>query len=266
MHDKKEFKKLVDNSGFLFQIRVAHEVNTTGDKHPWKVEKEEKRWENPNRNEEGFIDLILSSASETSQLNLILECKRVKNGYWLFLSLDSFYEVERAKLFWKSYSARMKYNFYGWSDFNVRPFTKSASFCVVPGQGERDKPMLERVCGLLLRGLECFAKDDRFYLGNQANIYCPVIVTNAKLYVCTLKPSEIDINTGRLPEISSNNLFDQVGVIRFSKDLSTLQKPNKHPFTLFRPIHVSNQNNYTQSLPSNIITSLSSYSRLIAYY
>lgn len=216
--DKKTLLSLVNASGFLFQLRIEREVRQLSHQHDsnWNVVASEHRWVDPIASSEGFIDLILQSHAG----RMVVECKRVRQGEWIFLVGDGKTNISRSRFLW-TYLNDSQTPFSQWDEFNFADSSPESSFCVVRGQGESDRPMLERVTGPLLRSTEVFAEQelgfgyDRTY--GPAWIYIPVIITNAQLRICKFDPQEINIGTGELPDAD----FEAVPMVRFRKALST---------------------------------------------
>lgn len=220
---EESFLKLANASGFLFQIRVDHEItrirkSSRGDN--WEVIAREHRWVDPVPQSEAFIDLIL-------QLNsgrMIVECKRTTDATWLFLiTKESQMQFRRAKLLW-TYQKTKYPSFCEWDDFIISPTSPESSFCVIRGQGEGNAPMLERLAGTLLRSTEAVAEQE-FSIGSPTeygtcSIYLPVIVTNAELRVCYVSPEEVELTTGKLKTVNT----EQVPLVRFRKSLSTTHR------------------------------------------
>ena len=215
---------LVNASGFLLQLRVEHEIEETKAGHGWDILGREHLWEDPESDEEHFIDLILSSGI----LRTIIECKRVLEGDWVFLApTPKEKQTHQARLFW-SFSADIeKGNHpFDWSDFWLRGIFAESTFCVVRGQGEKDKPMLERLAGTVVKSVEALSLQE-FKLLRQAKqesprVYIPVVVTTAQLHVCHFDPCEVSIQDGQLPmDKLSDNRFEPVPYIIFQKSLGT---------------------------------------------
>jgi hypothetical protein len=214
------FLKLDNASGFLFQIRVDHEItkirkSSQGDN--WEVIAREHRWVDPVSNSEAFIDLILQNKSE----RMIVECKRTTDATWLFLiHNEKAMKFRRTKLLWTH--QKLKYPaFSEWDDFSISPISPESSFCVVRGQGEGNAPMLERLAGTLLRSTEAVAEQE-LSIGSPTeygtcSIYLPVIVTNAELRVCHVSPGDVELTTGKLETVKT----EQVPFVRFRKNLLT---------------------------------------------
>ena len=132
--------------------------------------------------------------------------------------------VQRAKLCWWDRTPEHS-DLFGYTDFNVLPYSPESAFCVVRGQSDKDKPMLERLSTNLLRSLECFASEEldlTISEYSKQKIYIPIIVTTANLEVFYFNPEEVDIQTG---EFLSDQLYDgqfqSTPFIRFRKSLTT---------------------------------------------
>lgn len=221
--------ELVNASGFLFQLRVEHEIKTAkfDIERRWKVIAREHRWVDNDTGSEGFIDLILSLGYFLGYFRAVLECKRVKEGNWIFLLERNDEYESRSRLLWTYQTSNQKGSA-GFDDFNINPPSAESFFCVVRGTGERDTPMLERISGILLRSVENFANQElalrKNLLGEPKNLYLPIIVTNANLFRAYVDPSTIDLSTGQIPDTE----FKPTQFIRFRKNLSTTHKLNSN--------------------------------------
>jgi hypothetical protein len=214
--DNESLLKSINKSGFLFQVKIEDLINKTRKKSfdDWKLAAHEYRWVDLQTGFEGFIDIIL----ENGLYRLVIECKKVDNANWIFLHNKS---SVRASLAWTYKRSNMK-DVSGFGDFCVSPETPESSFCIVRGQGENDKPMLERIAGLLLRATESLANDEfkfKTEIKKPQRIYCPVIITNATINVCYFDPKNIDLSTGKLH--LDDCKFETVPSVRFRKGLST---------------------------------------------
>jgi hypothetical protein len=103
---------------------------------------------------------------------------------------------------------------------DFEPAALKSEFCVVRGASDDDKPMLERIAGDLVRACESLGREEIETKGWEQGSagYLPVIVTNAKLYVCRVDPLKVDLGSGMLP---SSAQFNEVPVIRFRKALGS---------------------------------------------
>jgi hypothetical protein len=221
---KESLRNLVNASGFLFQLRVEQEIKSMDFPNDWEIAAREHRWFDSQEGNEGFIDLILKQGIG----RMVIECKKVTDGNWVFLVSDKSSGVDRARMRWTLRNSSDK-PFAQWHDFNVGPLSPEATFCIVRGQGEKDTPMLERISSLVLRSLESLANEELDYTersDKEPCIYFPVIVTNAALHVCRFDPAKIDISTGQVDDAD----FEQVSCVRFRKNFSSIvssPKPQK---------------------------------------
>src|SRR5262249_25748498 len=81
MKPEEEFRKIVNASGFLFQLRVENEIETTQLDHRWTVLAREHPWQDVASDRNGYIDLVLGKAN----VRLVIECKRTRDADWIFL-------------------------------------------------------------------------------------------------------------------------------------------------------------------------------------
>jgi len=227
---EESVRNLINASGFLFQLRVEHAIRTITDRHRsvWTIAREH-RWVDPTSGTEGFVDLVVEHGAG----RMVIECKRVQDGNWIFLIPDKRDRMSRAKLLWTHQQAQRK-DLSGWDDFHVAPSSPESAFCTVRGQGERDVPMLERISGILLRSTEQLANEElalgRPSINGTPHVYYPMIITNAALQVCRFDPCDIDPLTGQLPE--GEGEFESVPFIRFRKNLSTSSSFQRAPSDL----------------------------------
>ncbi len=214
---------IVNTSGFLFQLRVEHEIRQVVQKYysDWSIPVREHRWIDPPRDEE-FIDLVLQSGIG----RMVIECKRLTDAQWLFLIPDNQSVTQQARLYWTDRIDGFQ-DMSEWGEFTILPESPESSFCTTRGQGETDQPMLERVASTLLRSVESLANEE-LTLGQgtvllASRIYLPIIVTTATLKVCRFQTDQIDLSTGKLD--TNNATLDTVPLIRFRKNLSTTTAP-----------------------------------------
>lgn len=211
--EKNGLIELVNKSGFAFQLRVAREAGpfTSSRRIFWEPVATEHRWFDQLRQEERFIDLIVQGGA----FRLVVECKRVTDGNWVFLVPDGGTSNQfKARLLWTTTEAS------DWHDFHVLPHGPESAFCVVRGQGENDQPMLERLASLLMRSVESLAEKELGLHGRREgspNIYVPVIVTNASLFTCAFDDMSTDLETGRINEAR----IEPVEWVHFRKNLSS---------------------------------------------
>jgi hypothetical protein len=221
---------IVNASGFLFQLRVEHEIQASRDKHKWKIVAREHRWVDRESGAEGFIDLVLGA----SRYRMAVECKRVRDANWVFLAQEgSLDTVEKARLLW-TYRGDSLQAMAAWDDLRAHPQSVESPFCMVRGQGEKDTSMLERLSGILLRSLEALAQQELQLPPQHSfvnhHVYIPLIVTTAELRVCRFSLEEIDLETGQLAEDKAE--FQTVSFLRFRKGLATNLAPKEPPNNL----------------------------------
>ena len=222
---KESLLKLVNASGFLLQLRLEDEIRKTHREHGWEVAAREHRWIDAESESEGYIDILLRN----NLVYMALECKRVLDTSWVFLLPDPSLENSRhARILWTNQSPDHD-PVSGWSEFAPTPGSPEAAFCVVRGQSPGNKPMLERLCGVVLQSLEGLAQEglhlQTYQHDETIRVYVPVIVTTAQLEICRFDPNDVDIQNGQLPDAQ----FETVPFIRFRKGLSTSISGKKSP-------------------------------------
>ena len=207
-------QSVVNASGFVFQLGIEHRIRETRSLHRWDVLAREHPWSVGDRS--GFIDLIL----EQGIVRLVIECKRPRDASWVFLvPAGGPEQATRCRAQWADASPGMP-DLLGWDDFSVSPASTESEFCLIRGQGEGDRSLLERLSADLVQSLPSLANDDfqvaastRF--SNQW-IYVPVIVTTAKLEICRFSSGDVDLREGTLEQTS----FESVPFLRFRKSLA----------------------------------------------
>ena len=154
---EKQLKSIVNASGFAFQLALENKIKETRNEHGWEVMAREHPWHDNNNGEEGFIDLILKN----NNVRLVIECKRPRDAVWVFLNPNNRRDaVINARLFWSIFSdmkisigvdtrTGQKNTIYReistWSDFAITEESPESQFCMIRGQKEDDKTMLERI-------------------------------------------------------------------------------------------------------------------------
>jgi len=99
------------------------------------------------------------------------------------------------------------------------PDSPEAAFCVVRGLGDRE-PLLERTAAELVQSVDALGFEEMRIAESKpylTRMYVPVIVTAAALQLCRFDPSELDMETGKLPTDFAN--FESVPFVRFRKAL-----------------------------------------------
>ena len=219
--DNSSFLNYVNSSGFAFQMRVEEEISKG--QNYWRLTGREHRWQDES-GQDGYIDLIV----DLGRLRAIIECKKQKDKNWIFLKRKSGQQQAKASLLWaKRYEPinRLPFpaNFIAWDIFNVSPMSYASAFCTMQGQGDNPKPLLERTASELTHAAECLAKEElAFSIPKEFSgqkLYMPIIVTNAKLMVCSFVPNDVNLATGELRLEQAQ--FESVPYIRFHKGLKT---------------------------------------------
>jgi hypothetical protein len=212
--DNADVAKLVNSSGFLFQLGVEELIRQGLLYHGWEVVTHEYPWSTSDGGKAGFIDII----ARKNNLTCVIECKRTQGGEWIFIVPRTVPETLTLRTLWGVVGEDARG--WGWDDLEFNPTSLTAEFCIVRGASDNDKPMLERIAGDLVRASESLAREEFELHGEYDGVfaYLPVIVTNAKLLACRVDTKEIDTYTGFLPPSA---IFEEVSAIRFRKALVT---------------------------------------------
>ena len=254
MDKEIRLSKVVNSSGFPFQIAVEYQIKKFKDVHGWDIVLHEHQWNNSETGNEGFIDLIISAYNGTQ--TIVIECKKVSGGEWIFLVPEGRKDTHHGQCLHFGYS-NGKFKSSGWIDRTVEPASPRSEFCIIKGQNEQ-RPTLERIAGILLESTESFAIEETKlnssktlpYIFNK--FYFPVVVTNSKIYVCHYDPKNISLVDGKV----RNGIYNEVPSVRFRKSLSTSQDIKEKNFSTIsevnkareRSIYVLNSNHLTQYL------------------
>lgn len=221
--------KIVNNSGFPFQIRVQEEVKKYTKQHGWLVYGDEHLWRAPTSSKEGFIDLVIKREST----RMAIECKRVggDDPRWLFLAPKgtSGQGGNNAYILW-GHKKQLKASYFGWNEFYAGPSCFMASHCTNRGRDHNQEPFLEKIASELAISLESLAEEEmqiiaKFGRRERSFYYIPTIVTTAALDVCEFQPDDVDLSTGQLNE--DNVTFTNVKYVRFHKSLGTQYTSHK---------------------------------------
>lgn len=214
----KELASIANASGFLFQLRVAHLINETSS--GWSVLVEEHPWKDSETGEDGFIDLVVARDS----IRLVMECKRVTEGAWIFLERAGFQAATLRTRCFVTLNSTNGSKVGGWEELTLSPEAPESAFCIVRGTGEADRPLLERLASRTATATEAFGSQELMvesagsYLDFKT-AYIPVIVTGADLFLCNVDPADIDLSSGRIDP--SKATFTKIDAIRFRKALTT---------------------------------------------
>ncbi len=226
--DQEKLKRLVNTSGFPFQLAISNLIEKTKRRHGWGVFSSEHPWHNHETGRSSYVDLILE---KNAQL-MIVECKRVRDAQWIFLIPTKEKLLRRHASLWISYVKREKKRF-GWWDLAIDPQSPESEFCVVRGQDKDSKPMLERIASELVEATESIALEELQFekpddLLDFRRLYYSVIITTAQLGICRFDPNDISVRNGDI----ANAEFESVPFVRFRKSLTTSLSPNIMPNNL----------------------------------
>jgi hypothetical protein len=205
-------ERLINRSGFPFQIAVEHAVRDTESKHGWQVLFPEFPWS------KGFIDLVL----HRQNLIATIECKRVESQTWIFLVEQGASNNEtRCRLEWYNSHAPPKgaLNPHSFprlfcSEFTMCEGSYESEYCVIPkGKGPLDT--LEPLCREVLGAAHDIGDFSTLTHHGEIEYLVPIIVTNAALAVCELDHKDINLDSGELTRSAMRNC----DFVRFRKSL-----------------------------------------------
>lgn len=229
--DDEQFRKIVDASGFAFQLAVETLIPSA--QSAFSVKATEHAWANPLSATGGFIDVVV----EDGTVRLVIECKRVRgNGQWIFLrpegttvpsmqSQSPSMRSQHVETLWTGVTRIDDATAFDGLSFN--PESPQCPFCVIRGGGENDAPMLERLASELLQATESLAREQKAIdAANRSDVsrlwlYVPVVVTNARIVVCSFDPVAVSPTDGLLP---SEAQFEEVPFVRFLKNLGNIEQ------------------------------------------
>jgi hypothetical protein len=153
---------------------------------------------------EGFIDLVVRD--KQAFVNLVVECKKVRETDWMFIRETVSSEFPnnvldvRVRVIGKHRDDGSLTN--GWLDANFSPGSPEASFCHIRKAGTKRDDMLEKACAELLAATEALARQelilhqkDKFHI---RRIYVPVIVSNARMFICDGNWEQMNPETGEV--------------------------------------------------------------------
>ena len=220
LDENKQPTELVNASGFAFQLAVEAAVRAAAGRTGWSLAAREHPWGSPTGG--GYIDLVVSTGS----VHLVVECKRTRDATWVFLMPDPEQRSRsHARVCWTNTLPQQR-PLCGWGDIQVYPASPEADFCVIRGQGERDKPLLERLGAGLAQaadGLASHLLQLREQVGS-TDIVVPAIVTNATLMLASFSPKDVSLESGEV----DNADFDIVPHLRFRKSLAAASMPDEY--------------------------------------
>ena len=217
MRTSEDLTRLVRSSGFPLQAAIDQLLSSQPEGLGWKVLYREHGWPSPD-GETRFLDLVLEDQYKTSVL--VLECKRVQEADWLFLSSTGTFAQTLDARIWVSNARQDGSGHHGYYDARISPSCEQAMFCVVAGQDAKSRPMLERTAAETLMAMEQLAHEERPLLVKRAyglRMYAAVIVTTARLHISRFSPTEVDLKTGE----PANAEHQAVPWVRFRKQFSS---------------------------------------------
>jgi len=216
MDNENDFKKLLNATGFAFQLAVEEAIRVSQAEHNWEVVAREHPWTHEPTGANGYIDIVLEKRS----YRLVLECKRTSDAKWLFLVPETEDEESiKFRSLWCHVSGNSE-SLVGWAEFQVLPGSPESQFCNIRGSGEGKTTLLERLASELIRSVEGLASEEGQIASMRTyfpHIYIPTIVTNAELVIGTVDPTSVPLDTGKLDDAT----FRRVDYLRFRKALDT---------------------------------------------
>ena len=195
-------REQVNRSGLVFQAAVERKIQDTRQHHEWHVLSSEHAWQDEAGNS-GYIDLILARQN----VRIVIECKKRDAKTWVFLcpredAEPTTYDVKmlfglavrRKTVVHTNHQLRLDMD---WEDRGVITPSPQARFCV----RDQDQPLDGSVRTLLLATealaaqelAQCRSRNEEALL-----YYIPMIVTNARLSVCSFEAWQVDLAHGRL--------------------------------------------------------------------
>jgi hypothetical protein len=210
---KEQIQSLLDSSGFPFQSAVTEHISRTTNSHNYYVYLSEHPWYDEISSESGFIDLVIQHGC----VRIVIECKRVKNGVWLFtVPNKSEPTIETARLPWQGRNpSSIKH---GVAEFLLEPCSYQSRECILRGQDDDNRTLLERLGGKLLHSIDAMMKEDAQIDGvgdPETFVYIPCIITTAELVVASVDPNEVSIEDGTVTKFECKT----VDFIKFRKSL-----------------------------------------------
>jgi hypothetical protein len=207
---------LLNSSGFPLQLAVEQTIHSL--KPDWELIREAP-WHDRSTGQSGFVDLVAQYGME----RIVVECKRPRGGRWLFVTAkDSQPQEGRVRLCWTYYGVVAKKTM-AFEDMRLRPTSYESDICIVGGQAEDQKPMLERLSHSLLTSQLSLAREEMALAEHgliyPTSVYIPVIITCAELLVSQIDPSSISLVDGTVSEPT----FQSVELVRFRKSLLTAE-------------------------------------------
>ena len=150
----------------------------------------------------------------------MIECKRVQNAAWLFLSQAGSPNPRKHCKLWATVVKPSGLHFFGWTDLPLPLATPEAQYCCLRGQSSNDKnTFLERVAREMVSSTEALAWEERDYHqeGTEScRLYINVIITTAQLFFAEYDHAALQLSDGSLTEAK----FHRVPYVRVRKQFS----------------------------------------------
>lgn len=253
---------------------MEKEIEATTSKHHWSVISSEHPWENPESLKNGFADIVLKHNNLPTFL-MAIECKRMKTDdarqlKWLFLvpegkeqetkrtscfGVAGGFKEDQEKLYWNPYSQ--------WDDVHIAKPSYEASYCVLPNDEQKKRPILEKLSAEALDTAEGLAEEGKKIAWSQKEegrvrkFIFSAIVTNAKIVACRFKPEDICIENGILD--MARVRVEEVPFIRFRKSLQ-MNLPSRRFYDL-KETQQARERSVFVATASAIVTLLSGWDK-----
>lgn len=221
----KSVRDQANSSGYLFQLAIENAIRTSD--VPYEVVVHEYPYQ-VDESDAGFMDLVLTHESDSAPSPVLIECKRVTDeADWVFICDESASPTQRAVLQWGRFRHEESTggdDFGGFFSFEIVPESLHSEFCVVRGEGDKRRPLLERDCGYLLSASDALSLEllsqARSTKQNRHFACVPILVTSANLRVFRVPIGKISLVDGKISKDDSL-AAETVPFIRFTKSLST---------------------------------------------
>lgn len=220
---KDQMQSLLDSSGFPFQSAVTERIRATENDHKYWVYLSEHPWQDEISSESGFIDLVI----EHGCVRIVIECKRAKGGTWLFtVPHESKPDIETARLPWQG--SNPSPNNHGVAEFFLSPPSYQSRECILRGQDDENRTLLERLGGKLLLSIDAIMEEAAQIAqpsDPEQYVYIPCVITTAELVVASVDPLQVSLEDGTV----SNFVYETVDYIKFRKSLVTNLSAGANP-------------------------------------
>jgi hypothetical protein len=218
----------VQASGLPFQLAVESRIRDLGRSHSTRVLAREVPWELPEAGRLGWADIVVDC---NTSIYCVVECKRYSpNGSLVFLRTQDAPAAPDLPILHFRRAAPTEHDrgHPGSSGYVYVGHNESerlvSSFCVFKDSEQR---ILEKIAGEVclateaLMSVELQGDDDGAYPPlplSGTRCYAAVIVVNVPLFLCTMSPYDVSLETGRLDDPTKAPV-EEVPYIRFQKPL-----------------------------------------------